>query len=103
MHLNTQFHSNNSPEPGPGPSAFQVLSDVSSQPSCGVGAVGIPVVQIWKLAPRGSVICPSNGVMCWGWDSHQPHTSTKIHHRRKIKGFMSNPFCAFTLIFTTIP
>ena len=103
----TQVNSTNNPGPGPGSRAFQASPDLSSQLSGDIGTVDNPVVQVWKLAPRGSGTAPG---MEWGGeavDSYaifliQFHTSTKIHHRRKTKGFVSNPLCAFTLIFTTV-
>lgn len=51
---------NNSPRPGPGLRSSHVLSALPSQPSCEVGTVGIPAVQIW----RPSVTRPSSGVRC---------------------------------------
>uniref|UniRef100_A0A8C6AW43 Cilia- and flagella-associated protein 251 n=1 Tax=Monodon monoceros TaxID=40151 RepID=A0A8C6AW43_MONMO len=68
-------------------SGYKVKLFNSTTKMCSFSAPGL--FQRRKLSSRGSVICPSNGVVCWGWDSHQPHTSTKVHHRRKIKGFIA--------------
>lgn len=45
---------------------------LSMQPSCdgGGGDCWFPLVQIWKLVPRGSVTRLSNAIRWWGQDSH---------------------------------